>query len=368
MRVRAAKTLVTFPQGPHVTIYNYLTKDAVTCASPDIHWLLAADEWMTAEEFSAQQTQYDPQSVTDQIMQLVACGIYVAEGSRLAAQEENYLKCWELGPAAGLFHFSVLDNIHGDQETGVAQQNARAVTDPSPPLFWRHGDDAVVLQRPSCDDVSVLSVMARRRTRREVTDEAISIEDMSRALYAGLGLTGFIDGQAGILPLKMTPSGGARNPYEAFVWAQNVEGLQSGLYHYAAADHSLMPVAPAPDFPKSKMVHNQDWADLMPAMILLVAILERTTWKYHDPNAYRVVLIEAGHIAQNIMLACTERGLTACPTAALCHSVISSAFGLKQLTHFPVYALTLGHPAPSADITYSVEEGLARQGQCPRKF
>ena len=57
------------------------------------------------------------------------------------------------------------------------------------------------------------------------------------------------------------------------------------------------------------MVHNQEWADPMVAMIILVAILERTTWKYHDPNAYRVVLIEAGHIAQNIMLACTERGL-----------------------------------------------------------
>jgi SagB-type dehydrogenase family enzyme len=122
-----------------------------------------------------------------------------------------------------------------------------------------------------------------------------------------------------------------------------------------------MPVSLVPDFPMSKMVHNQDWADPMPAMILLVAVLERTTWKYHDPNAYRVVLIEAGHIAQNIMLACTERGLTACPTAALCHSVISQALGLECVTHFPVYALTLGHPAPSSDTTYSVEEGLARQ-------
>ena len=30
-------------------------------------------------------------------------------------------------------------------------------------------------------------------------------------------------------------------------------------------------------------------------------------WKYDDPNAYRVVLIEAGHIGQNIMLAATQQ-------------------------------------------------------------
>ena len=33
-------------------------------------------------------------------------------------------------------------------------------------------------------------------------------------------------------------------------------------------------------------------------------------------DAYRVVLIEAGHIGQNIMLAATREGLSACPTAA----------------------------------------------------
>jgi hypothetical protein len=41
------------------------------------------------------------------------------------------------------------------------------------------------------------------------------------------------------LPLKMTPSGGARNPYEAYVYALNVEGLPFGVYHYSAIDNTL---------------------------------------------------------------------------------------------------------------------------------
>ena len=157
----------------------------------------------------------------------------------------------------------------------------------------------------------------------------------------------------------MTPSGGARNPYEAYVWAQNVDGLARGIYHYSATTHALTRVNDVPDFPPQDLVQAQDWADQMSATILLVGVLGRTGWKYMEPNAYRVVLIEAGHIAQNIMLAATEQNLTCCPTAALVHGRISALLKLEKLTHAPIYALTLGHPGPDLDKTYSIAEGLA---------
>jgi nitroreductase len=57
------------------------------------------------------------------------------------------------------------------------------------------------------------------------------------------------------------------------------------------------------------------------------------------------VLIEAGHIGQNIMLAATRHGLTACPTAALHHSEINRCVAAEgSFTHSPVYALTLAYP------------------------
>ena len=73
-------------------------------------------------------------------------------------------------------------------------------------------------------------------------------------------------------------------------------------------------------------------------------------WKYKDANAYRVVLIEAGHIGQNIMLAATSHGLSACPTAALSHLAIKRLLGLDRLTDAPIYALTLSalEPCPSS--------------------
>ncbi|MGO7859910.1 nitroreductase family protein, partial [Rhizobium ruizarguesonis] len=40
------------------------------------------------------------------------------------------------------------------------------------------------------------------------------------------------------------------------------------------------------------------------------------------PTGFRVVLIEAGHIAQNMLLAATASGLVATPTCSLHDSVI----------------------------------------------
>jgi nitroreductase len=59
-----------------------------------------------------------------------------------------------------------------------------------------------------------------------------------------------------------------------------------------------------------------------------------------------VVLIEAGHIGQNIMLAATRHGLSACPSAALSHSRIKQCIGIRnRYTQAPIYALTIAKPA-----------------------
>ena len=85
-------------------------------------------------------------------------------------------------------------------------------------------------------------------------------------------------------------------------------------------------------------------------MIVLTADLRRTMWKYRDPNAYRVVLIEAGHIGQNVMLAATHHGLSACPTAALSQGRIRELLDLKRITDAPVYAMTLSVPGSEPSV------------------
>ena len=143
----------------------------------------------------------------------------------------------------------------------------------------------------------------------------------------------------------MTPSGGARNPFVAYVYAPRVIALVPGFYHYSAMEHSLGLVSEKTLEHPSMLVGDQPWVDDMSAIVFLCANFERTMWKYQDNNAYRVVLIEAGHIGQNIMLAATENGLTACPSAALAHSKISSLLKLENDLQSPIYALMIGAPS-----------------------
>ena len=63
-------------------------------------------------------------------------------------------------------------------------------------------------------------------------------------------------------------------------------------------------------------------------------------WKYSDSNAYRVVLIEAGHIGQNIMLAATAQAFRPARRPHWPTARSMNCFGLTRLTHAPLYALT----------------------------
>ena len=178
------------------------------------------------------------------------------------------------------------------------------------------------------------------------------LETLRDCVFAGVGITGFLDthvtGEARQIPLKMTPSGGGRNPYEAYVWALRVNDLPPGIYHYSAIDNSLGLVTDSPTVSLNELLVGQYWAEDTGAVILLVANFRRTAWKYLHATAYRVVLIEAGHIAQNISLAAADHGLSATPTAAYNDTAAQQLLNLNWIKESLVYAVLIGLPHPAA--------------------
>lgn len=347
MRFKTPQTITTFPKGREVIVYNYLTKGTISCSVSDIYWLTVAPNWTSIDALSLAHPQIDKQDLQHELLGLVDLGILLLEGSINAEKEAEYTALWELGPATAMFHFTALDNEFGDTNEAIEKQKLRTITDPSPALF-RLNMSAKISLLESCEvnQRPMMRTMYKRRTNRDVRPVPISLRHLGDCLFSGLGITGFIETETNILPLKMTPSGGARNPFEAYVWVRDVEGLSPGIYHYSALQHNLERLEVDSYQRPSVYLADQEWVNEMPAIIFLVAEIGRTTWKYNDPNAYRVVLIEAGHIAQNIMLTCADFDLTACPTAALSHSKISELFGLKNLTQTAIYALAVGSPKP----------------------
>ena len=78
------------------------------------------------------------------------------------------------------------------------------------------------------------------------------------------------------------------------------------------------------------------------AAVLLVASFERTSWKYGHPTGLRALFLEAGHIAQNLLLAATSHGLAATPTAALSDRAIETLLGLDRVRQGAIHAVVVG--------------------------
>jgi SagB-type dehydrogenase family enzyme len=283
--------------------------------------------------------------VVEELGSLVRHGGLVEWGTPAAKRDVEYADSWKWGLQAGVFHFGIKDPAIANEAETDALLRQIAERDPRPPLFTRNEGHADVASLPAATSTGFMRLVRQRRSRRTFADEPISLESLSDCLYAGLAVDGWIDHPIlGELPHAMTPSAGALNPYEAYVLAQRVEGLSPGLYHYSAVEHTLGLEPRSQAFPAALALGGQQWAEQAAALILLVAHFDRSMWKYRHPDAFRAVLIEAGHIGQNITLAATAHELAAVGSSTIADSVAEPALGLTALTEAFVYGIGLGIP------------------------
>ena len=152
------------------------------------------------------------------------------------------------------------------------------------------------------------------------------------------------------LPLKTSPSGGARHPVEAYVVSRRIQGLRAGIYHYDAARHALERIAPAPTLERIKAyMPNSGHFAAAPALVFFTAVLERQIWRYPYSRAYRAALIETGHVAQTFCLAATSLDLAPFCLMGLADPLIERDLGLDGIAEPVLYAAGVGRPRRGAD-------------------
>jgi nitroreductase len=78
----------------------------------------------------------------------------------------------------------------------------------------------------------------------------------------------------------------------------------------------------------------------------MTAVFERTLWKYQIESSYRVLWLEAGHLAQTFALIATARGLGSFGLDGLQNSFLEKRLGLDGVAEFPVYLCGAGGRAP----------------------
>ncbi len=207
------------------------------------------------------------------------------------------------------------------------------------PQQYKRYDDVPTVSLPDPKGFQGLSfeeVLRRRRSRRAFTDEPLSVEELSRLLYAAQGIT---EPRRGF---RAVPSAGALYPIEVYVVAHQVTGLTAGVYHYAVETHALE-LLRSGDFRAAVVAASlgQEMVGRAPACLVLTAIFQRTRWRYRE-RAYRYVLMEAGHAGQNIYLAATSMGLGTCAVGAFLDGAFNELLGLDGREETTLYVFPVG--------------------------
>lgn len=343
MRCRRANSVVLHWTDKGLMATNFIAQNSVAITPSGYELISKATDWVTVEQLTNMLAEYERASAVDGLKELLDAGLLVVEGDELEALDSKYESSWEWSVYAGLHCFTSKDVQYRTTEECIDFLKERRQEVPSPGLVAEPIENNIELPEPE-NETGLLKLIYQRRSIRKWKDKPVDKQQLSNILYSGFGVTAFVEHEhLGTLPLTTTPSGGARNPYEAFVIVQNVEGLDVGIYHYSGLSRSLKFVADL-DVNASEMLGSQQWADDAPVIVLCVATWKRTMWKYPHAGAYRVVLIEAGHIAQNILLAATNERLAGVPTCALGDKFIENALGLDRIDQAAVHAIALGHP------------------------
>jgi SagB-type dehydrogenase family enzyme len=186
--------------------------------------------------------------------------------------------------------------------------------------------------------LTVEQAIDHRRSVRRFSAQPVRLDEVSRLLHAANGIT------APSYGYRSAPSAGALYPLEVYVVANHVTGLDQGVYHYAPEDHSLEPIRSGD---VAQMVATdslgQNAVAKAAVVIALAAVLERTASKYRA-RAERYVYMEAGHVAQNVLLEATSLGLGACAVGAFLDDELNRALEVDAPDESVIYLLTVGRP------------------------
>ena len=229
-----------------------------------------------------------------------------------------------------------IDFSRTDQSLGV----------PPPPVEKSYSAEAerIALIPPAefqaLPGADVLVAITNRRSRRQFSMTALALKELSFLLWATQG----IREQIGAGHARRTvPSAGARHALETYLCALNVDGLDVGFYRYLPVEHQLLVeyrdrkaaerISPA--------VFRQDWMSGAAAVLVWSAIPYRMEWRY-GLAAHKVILLDAGHVCQNLYLACEAIGAGTCAVAAYDQELMDELLRIDGKDEFIIYMAAVG--------------------------
>ncbi len=201
------------------------------------------------------------------------------------------------------------------------------------PLFKpeRPAQNDIVLPPPSpMGGMSLTEALSTRRSIRAFANKPLTMEQISQLCWAAQGITDQSSGK------RTAPS--AMAVYAATIYVVN----KDGSFEYLPASHALRPMVGSEALGSLRMACWQPSVGSAPVTIVLTVNVDRFKGRCGKQEAEQYCFLEAGHVAQNVLLQATALGLASVPVGGAGEAAIAKALGIPAPQR-PVYLLPVGY-------------------------
>jgi len=189
-------------------------------------------------------------------------------------------------------------------------------------------------------NVDLTKAISERISHRNFKDDPITLNELSYLLWATQGVRGERKGGS---VLRTVPSAGCRHAFETYLCIFNVENIKSGIYRYLPLEHQLILEKEEKELDRKigAATLNQFFSGRCAVTFVWTAIPYRMEWRYGEAS-YKVIALDAGHVCQNLYLACAAIGAGTCAIAAYNQELMDSLIHVDGTDEFVIYLAPVG--------------------------
>jgi SagB-type dehydrogenase family enzyme len=192
--------------------------------------------------------------------------------------------------------------------------------------------------------IKLYDAIVRRSSIRNYAATPCDLENVNALLWAANGVVDVSQG----FERRACPSAGGVYPLRLVVLAQSVRNLSPGIFNYDPTLRELqrLSIEPPDDTAEWFRTHHVDLAAAS-AVVFIVGDLERLCSRYGE-RGYRYLLLEAGHVGQNLCLAAESLGLSGVPLGGFDDELVNRA--LCSRDEVTLYSFVVGSPLSEPQI------------------
>lgn len=215
-----------------------------------------------------------------------------------------------------------------------------------PPLSKPYPEGSSIIYLPREEkweqfrNLSVAEAIANRKSRRYYSSQSLTLDELSFLLWATQGIKRMA---APGTAYRTVPSAGCRHAFETYLAVFRVENLETGVYRYLPVEHALL-FEFSDEQLSEKLIDatiGQEFTGMSAVTFIWSVIPYRMEWRY-DIAAHRVIAMDAGHLAQNLYLACEAIGTGTCAVAAYDQQQMDELLYLDGEDEFVIYLAPVG--------------------------